>query len=109
MKTDIELQHNVLEELKGAPSVDAADIGVTVDDGVVTLSGRVRFFPEKWEAVRAAQRVAGVRAVIAEMGSPTMKDVGTVMKSVMAKFAAAGQRVDGKTVNEMVRGELAGK
>src|SRR3984893_3682149 len=40
--------------------------------------------------------VAGVRAAIAEMGSPTMKDMGTVMKNVMARFAAAGLRVDGK-------------
>src|SRR6202049_5182210 len=40
--------------------------------------------------------VAGVKAVIAEMGSPTMKDMGTVMKNVMARFSGAGVRVDGK-------------
>ena len=39
---------------------------------------------------------AGVKAVIAEMGSPTMKDMGTVMKNVMARFAGEGIRVDGK-------------
>ncbi len=50
---------------------------------------------------------ATVRATIAEMGSPTMKDMGAVMKNVMAKFAAAGQRVDGKTVNELVRKQLS--
>ncbi len=55
------------------------------------------------------EMLAAVRATIAEMGSPTMKDVGAVMKNVMAHFATAGQRVDGKTVNEMVRAELAGK
>ena len=49
---------------------------------------------------------ATVRATLAEMGAPTMKDVGTVMKNVMAKFAAAGQRVDGKIVNAAVRAEL---
>src|SRR5262249_35192086 len=38
--------------------------------------------------------VAGVKAAIAEMGSPTMKDMGTVMKNAMARFAAAGMRVD---------------
>src|SRR5207247_1559837 len=38
--------------------------------------------------------VAGVKAVIAEMGAPTMKDMGTVMKNVMARFSAAGMRVD---------------
>ena len=52
---------------------------------------------------------AGVKAVIAEMGSPTMKDMGTVMKNAMAKFAAAGMRVDGKVVSEAVKKELAGK
>src|ERR1700676_2455041 len=38
--------------------------------------------------------VAGVKAAIAEMGSPTMKEMGTVMKNAMAKFNAAGMRVD---------------
>jgi uncharacterized protein YqeY len=52
---------------------------------------------------------AGVKAVIAEMGSPTMKDMGTVMKNVMAKFATQGMRVDGKVVSEAVKKELAGK
>jgi uncharacterized protein len=55
------------------------------------------------------QIVAGVKAVIAEMGSPTMKDMGTVMKNVMARFAAAGVRVDGKQVSEAVKRELSPK
>src|SRR5271169_692985 len=50
--------------------------------------------------------VAAVKATIAEMGSPTMKDMGTVMKNAMAKFA--GARVDGKLVSETVKKELAG-
>jgi uncharacterized protein YqeY len=53
--------------------------------------------------------VAGVKAVIAEMGSPTMKDMGTVMKNAMARFNGAGMRVDGKIVSEVVKRELAGK
>jgi uncharacterized protein len=52
---------------------------------------------------------AGVKAVIAEMGAPTMKDMGTVMKNAMARFNAAGMRVDGKVVSESVKKELAGK
>jgi uncharacterized protein YqeY len=52
---------------------------------------------------------AGVKGVIAEMGSPTMKDMGTVMKNVMARFNAAGMRVEGKVVSELVKKELAGK
>jgi uncharacterized protein YqeY len=53
--------------------------------------------------------VAGVKAVIAEMGSPTMKDMGTVMKNVMARFSAAGIRVEGKQVSEVVKRELTPK
>ena len=52
---------------------------------------------------------AGVKAVIAEMGAPTMKDMGTVMKNAMARFAGAGMRGDGKMVSEAVKRELAGK
>jgi len=55
------------------------------------------------------QIVAGVRAIIGEMGSPTMKDMGTVMKNVMARFAASGMRVDGKQVSEVVKRELTPK
>lgn len=52
---------------------------------------------------------ATVKAAIAEMGSPTMKDMGTVMKNAMAKFAASGARVDGKIVSDIVKRELTGK
>lgn len=61
------------------------------------------------KAASEADIAAGVKAVIAEMGSPTMKDMGSVMKNAMARFAAAGMRVDGKVVSEMVKKELAGK
>ncbi|MHB8216720.1 MAG: GatB/YqeY domain-containing protein [Candidatus Sulfotelmatobacter sp.] len=56
-----------------------------------------------------AEIIAGVKAVIAEMASPTMKDMGTVMKNVMARFSGAGMRVDGKVVSNAVKKELAGK
>lgn len=61
------------------------------------------------KAASEADIAAGVKAVIAEMGSPTMKDMGTVMKNAMARFNAAGMRVDGKMVSDMVKRELAGK
>ena len=48
-----------------------------------------------------------MKAVIAEMGSPTMKDMGTVMKNAMAKFAAQSMRVDGKVVSDAVKKELS--
>ncbi len=59
------------------------------------------------KALGEAEIVQTVKATIAEMGSPTMKDMGTVMKNVMAKFG--GARVDGKIVSEAVKKELAGK
>jgi len=61
------------------------------------------------KAAGEAEIVAGVKAAIAEMGSPTMKDMGTVMKNAMARFSGAGIRVDGKMVSEIVKRELAGK
>lgn len=59
------------------------------------------------KAVGAEEIEAKVKETIAEMGSPTIKDMGNVMKSVMAKFAAGGARVDGKQVNEAVRKALS--
>ena len=59
------------------------------------------------KAAGEEQIVAGVKAVIAEMGSPTMKDMGTVMKNAMARFATEGMRVDGKVVSEAVKRELS--
>jgi uncharacterized protein len=61
------------------------------------------------KAAGEAEIVAGVKGAIAEMGAPTMKEMGTVMKNAMAKFNAAGMRVDGKVVSEIVKKELAGK
>jgi uncharacterized protein len=61
------------------------------------------------QAATEEQVVATVKTTIAEMGAPTIKDMGAVMKNTMAKFAAAGTRVDGKMVSEAVKRELAGK
>jgi osmotically-inducible protein OsmY len=67
MKTDSELQQDVLTELEWEPSVKANDIGVIAKDSVVTLTGNVDSFTEKWEAERAALRVFGVRSVANEI------------------------------------------
>lgn len=67
MKTDTELQRDVLDELAWEPGVDAAEIGVSVEDGVIILNGAVKSLAEKWTAERAAQRVEGVRAVTDEL------------------------------------------
>jgi len=56
MQTDLELQRDVLDELAWKPSVDAAEIGVSVKNGVVVLNGTVKSFTEKWTAERVARR-----------------------------------------------------
>ena len=61
--TDRELQQHVQQALDWEPSVDAAEIGVSVDDGVVTLRGDVRTYSAKEAAERVALRVYGVKAV----------------------------------------------
>jgi osmotically-inducible protein OsmY len=67
MKTDEQLQNDVLEELRWDPSLKASDIGVLATDGVVALTGTVRTFAEKCAAELAARRVSGVRAILGEM------------------------------------------
>jgi osmotically-inducible protein OsmY len=67
MKTDSQLQQDVSAELQWEPSVHAARIGVEVKDGAVTLAGQVDSYAEKWSAERAAQRVAGVKAMTTEL------------------------------------------
>jgi len=62
-KTDSELKIDVLSELKYEPSVAITDIGVLVKDGIVTLNGFATSHGEKVNAVLAAKRVAGVRAI----------------------------------------------
>jgi osmotically-inducible protein OsmY len=66
-KSNTELQQDVLSELKYEPSVDASDIGVTAKEGIVSLTGKVKSYAEKYAAVHAAERVAGVKAVTDEM------------------------------------------
>jgi osmotically-inducible protein OsmY len=65
--SDLELKKSVEAELNWEPSINAAEIGVAVKDGVVTLTGRVESYWEKVAAERAASRVARVRAVANEL------------------------------------------
>ena len=64
---DAVLKDLVEEELEWEPSVDATDIGVGVEDGVVTLMGYVSSFTQKMAAERAVSRVKGVRAIAQEL------------------------------------------
>jgi osmotically-inducible protein OsmY len=65
--SDSELQSAAMQELEFDPQVDAAHIGVSVKDGAVTLTGHVSSYSEKLAAVRAAERVYGVKAVADEI------------------------------------------
>jgi osmotically-inducible protein OsmY len=64
---DRKLRQNVLDELEFDPSICAVNIGVSVDEGVVTLSGHVKSYAEKMAAERAVRRVKGVRAIAQEV------------------------------------------
>ncbi|HKB80189.1 MAG TPA: BON domain-containing protein [Thermoanaerobaculia bacterium] len=60
---DTPLKHNVEDELEWDPVIDASKIGVAAVDGVITLTGTVHGYSEKWSAEKIAKRVLGVRAV----------------------------------------------
>jgi osmotically-inducible protein OsmY len=63
MKTDLEIQKDVMDELKYEPLLNASEIGVAVKNGIVTLSGSMETYGKKVLAEKAAKRVAGVKAV----------------------------------------------
>jgi osmotically-inducible protein OsmY len=65
--TDLEIKKNVESELNWEPSINAAEIGVAVKDGIVTMTGRVQSYWDKVAAEHAADRVAGVKAVVNDL------------------------------------------
>lgn len=67
MKTDVQLKNDVAYELAWEPSVTPGNITVVAHDGVVTLTGTVPYYAEKWAAERAAKRVHGVKAIAEEL------------------------------------------
>jgi osmotically-inducible protein OsmY len=67
MKTDAQLQKDVMDEIKWEPSTTAAQIGVSAANGVVTLNGTVATYAEKCAVERAAQRVQGVKGIAEEI------------------------------------------
>ncbi|MDP4285205.1 MAG: BON domain-containing protein [Bacteroidota bacterium] len=63
MKSDAQIQKDVLEQLKWEPILIANEIGVSVKNGVVTLSGQVNSYTKKLAAERSVKRVVGVKAL----------------------------------------------
>src|SRR5271154_6273901 len=77
-KTDIQLKQDIEEELLWDPKVNAAQIGVSVDEGAVSLLGTVDTYAEKWAAEDATKRVSGVRTVAQDL---TVKILGEHQRS----------------------------
>lgn len=67
MKTNEELQKDVQNAIKWEPLLNAAEVGVTAKDGVITLTGVVNSYAKKSEAEMAAKNVAGVKAVVEKL------------------------------------------
>lgn len=67
MKSNSDLQQDVIDELRWDPSTRDCEIGVAARDGVVTLSGEVASYAQKLAAEAAAERVAGVRALAEDL------------------------------------------
>jgi osmotically-inducible protein OsmY len=67
MKSNADLQKDIYEELRWDPRVHEGDIGVSVSDGIITLSGHIPSYAEKWAAEEATKKVAGVTAVANEI------------------------------------------
>src|SRR5512144_2878232 len=79
MKTDQQLQQDVLDELRWDPVINAEHIGVAVSNGIVTLSGNVMSYFEKWAAEKVVGRVRGVKGIaeaieVALLGSDSHPD-----------------------------------
>ena len=67
MRTDEDIRRDVEAELVWEPDLDSTDISVKVEDGIVTLTGFVRSYTEKYDAERVAKRVLGVKAVVNDL------------------------------------------
>lgn len=86
-KSDGKLQHDVMAELEWEPSVDHADIGIAVVDGVVTLHGFVKSFAEKLAAERAVRHVSGVKAIAEELKVRYASDAKTADHEIAKRIS----------------------
>lgn len=90
MKTDFEIKDDVLDELAWQPNIDETQIGVIVENGVVTLSGVVNSYAKKLDAEKAAKRVEGVKAVALDIevkyGTDFKKTDKEIAKAIVDAF-----------------------
>lgn len=90
MKTDVEIKDDVLDELAWQSNIDETEIGVIVENGVVTLSGVVNNYSKKLAAEKAAKSVKGVKAVALDIevkyGSDFKKTDKEIAKAAVDAF-----------------------
>jgi osmotically-inducible protein OsmY len=83
--SDLSLRQSIMDELEFQPYIDAANIGVTVDNGVVTLTGHVKSYAQKISVERAVKSMKGVRAVAEEIQVRPMKGAGTADDAIASR------------------------
>jgi osmotically-inducible protein OsmY len=100
MKTNEELQKDVQDAMKWEPLLNAAEIGVTAKNGIITLTGTVNSYAKKSEAEKAAKNVTGVKAVAEEIeirfDSNGKKTDTQIAAAVLTAFAANWEIPDDK-------------
>jgi osmotically-inducible protein OsmY len=107
MKNNAELQKDVQDAIKWEPLLNAAEIGVTAKDGVITLTGVVDSYTKKSEAEDAAKNVAGVKAVVEKLevkfgdwGKTTDADIATeVVNALKWNWRVPNDKVKVKVEN----------
>ncbi len=109
MKTDSQLQHDVIAELKWEPLLREAEIGVSVKDGIITLTGTVDGYAKKTEAEEAVKRVAGVNAVVEKIevkyGSDWgKKDDDAIAREIVNAFKWKWEVPSGKVTATVEKG-----
>jgi osmotically-inducible protein OsmY len=100
VKSDIELKRDVERALEWEPSIDARDIAVAVKNGVVTLTGHVSSYAEKWTAERVAKNVAGVTALANDI---RVKLENQRTDAEIAESARAALRLDSRILADRVK------
>ena len=84
---DLHLREDVLAELEWDPRIDPSDLHVHAADGAVSLRGTVTTYSQRWAAVRAAERVQGVKAVADDIEVVLPRDVKRKDSELAAEIA----------------------
>jgi osmotically-inducible protein OsmY len=86
MDTDAQLFQDIVNEFKNSPIFHYAQLGLDVQNGIVTISGRVNSFAERKAVERAAKRVTGIKTLVLEIRAaviPVVTHAGALEDSVL--------------------------